>query len=177
MDPPVYALADAVVLVEPGRLLCRGDSPFQSALGNRRIQPPHTIFRQGEQGVRSRVLRIENDRLLEQPARFGIGLRIAEGQRVAAQHALVGCKAGRRLASGMFGAGGLQASDERRCDSADDLVLNREDCLFLTVETFGPYMLARRRVDELSGDADLFARLAYAAFDHELDPEFLCLTS
>src|SRR5262249_28008578 len=95
------------------------------------------------------IIWIECDRPLEQLARFGIGLGVAERQSVAAQHAFVGGQASRRLAPGAFGAGSVQASDERPHDRSDDLVLYGEDVLFGAVETLGPYMLAGSRVDQL----------------------------
>src|SRR5215472_11289657 len=46
-----------------------------------------------------------------------------------------------------------------------DLVLQLEDVVESGVETLGPDMRARRRVDELPGNADPVSRLAGAAFE------------
>jgi hypothetical protein len=124
--------------------------------------------------MRPSIVGIECDRPFEQPTRFGIGLTVAEGQSVAAQYAFVGRQARWRPTPGVFGAGGVQASDERPHNRADDLVLYGEDGFLVAVEAFGPYMLAGRRVDQLSGNTDFLTGLAHATFDKEFYPKFSC---
>src|SRR5262249_25101515 len=124
--------------------------------------------------MRSRVVRVERDSLLEQSTGLGFRLKIPKGQGVAAQHAFVGRQICRRLAPGMFGARRLQASDKRPDDCADDLVLNDENLLLIAVKAVTPPIPTGRRIDELSGDAYPLADLAHATFNNELHAKFSC---
>ena len=58
-----------------------------------------------------------------------------------------------------------------RDDAARDLVLNSKDVRELAVVSAGPDMSATLRLDELSCDADAFARPAHAAFKDIAHPE------
>ena len=61
---------------------------------------------------------------------------------------------------------------ERIDDTLGDLVLDREDVLHFAIEAVGPEPVAILYIDQLRRDADEVARLADAAFENGLDPEF-----
>src|SRR5690349_15222202 len=67
--------------------------------------------------------------------------------------------------------GGLHAPGQRRDDGAGHLVLNGEDILKLPVVALRPDVPVGLSVDQLHGDADSIARLAYAALENVVDPE------
>jgi len=71
-----------------------------------------------------------------------------------------------RLARGAVALFGIKVRLDRGDDALGNVVLHREDVMQVAIVFLGPDMLAGFRVDELSGDADLLARRAHAAFEH-----------
>ncbi len=60
---------------------------------------------------------------------------------------------------------------DRGRDAVGDFVLNVEDVCQLTIKAFGPDMVARLRVDQLSCDPQALPRLAYASFKDVSGPQ------
>jgi hypothetical protein len=89
-----------------------------------------------------------------------------------AQEVVVGVEAPGRLALGAFDLRLLQLRRDRADHARRHLILQIEDVLETAVEVIGPQMRARRRVDELRGDAYALRRLADAAFHHVAHAQF-----
>ena len=104
--------------------------------------------------MRQRALGVELDRLLRQPLGLGVvRLAVAQHERFAAQHQVIGRQGLRAEAQGALAPGGLDAVAERGGDGADDVVLQRQDVGGIAVEVLGPEMSAARSLDQLGGDA------------------------
>src|SRR6202044_390854 len=93
--------------------------------------------------------------------------RFVPGQRVALEHALVGCEAGRRLAPRTLVHRHLHAADERTDERLHHPVENGEYLVRPAVEFFDPDVVAALGIDQLHADTDALAHASDAAADQE----------
>src|SRR6516164_4926991 len=85
---------------------------------------------------------------------------------------IVGSEVGRRATARPRGFGRLQRRLDDAGDARSDLVLKLEDIFQRAVEMIRPQMRPGARVDQLAGDADPIAALAYRALEHVADAQF-----
>src|SRR5215207_1089849 len=97
--------------------------------------------------------------------------RVTVKGRHAAQVAVVGVQAFRRLALDSFDFRLFQLRPYRTHHARGHLVLQIEDIFNLAVETINPQVGTGRGIDELARNAHAVARLTYAAFENVAHPE------
>src|SRR6516165_349011 len=117
------------------------------------------------------VTRIAFDRLLKQTERLRASPCRRQNHRIGAQVEVVGSKVVRRAAGRAGGLGGLQCRLDHAGDARRHLVLQLEDVFQRAVEAVGPQMRAGHRVDQLPGNTDPIATLAYRPFEHIADAQ------
>src|SRR5262249_7447979 len=83
-----------------------------------------------------------------------------------AQEVVVGVQALRRLSPNALDLRPLEPWLDGPNDACRHPILQLKHVFEGAVETIGPNMTARRRIDELPGDAHAGSRLAHAAFEH-----------
>ena len=79
----------------------------------------------------------------------------------------------RRLAQRAFGFAVAKLLQQGVADGSSQFVLQLEDIFQRAVVAFRPDMAVMLGVDQLRGQPDAIAGLAHAAFQNELDAEFL----
>ena len=118
------------------------------------------------------VVGIKLDRPAKRAKSLGVGFSVRPVmQDLAGQHVLVGRHVRGGLPLDPIVPRSLDAAKEGRRDGRGDLVLDGEDVLELAIVALGPDMGFGLAVDELDGDPDPIARLAYASFGDVVHPE------
>src|SRR4030095_3217515 len=126
----------------------------------------------GQYRMRPCELPVEFDSLLQETARFLIGLLAALHLQLAASEiVVVGLKVIRAFLVQALLLTSRQLHRKRRDDLPRDLILNREHVGQVAVVLFSPQMATGRTVDKLRDDPDSIARLADTAFQYIANPK------
>ena len=148
-----------------------------NALGSHVVRQRHAADRllrhqrPGRHGVGGAIFRVPLKSLAEKRARLRQRSHPVR-QRHAAQIEVVAVEPVGRLLFRPLDLGLLQRRRNQANDAGGDLILQPEHILQRAVEFIRPQMPARRRLDQLAGDANARSRFPHTAFQHIAHAEF-----
>jgi hypothetical protein len=177
INPSKDLLALTIGLIQADTVLGQFKNAVKRRIGPAHIPNPLLRKQMGQYPMGNSVVGVELDSILKTAARLGLRRYITDWLSNGAQQIVISQHVCWRLSSRSLGTNCFQSSGERADERANDIVLDCEHLLLVTIVSFSPKMIAGFDVYELDSDADAGPKLSDASFDNVLSAEFAAYRS